>query len=389
MTSDATTPPAATPERQSIHRRLARTLALTGSAAAMIALIAGGVIALHMRADAVPSAAPLPPLTVAATPIELLSHYEITDRFLGRLEAARRTALAFERGGLIREVLVEEGDRIAAGDVIAQLDTEPLLARRDALVAQRREAEALLDLAQLTSQRQEELTGMGFASQQRFDETRLSVAAGSARLEAIAAQIRTLEIDIEKSTLTAPFSGVIALRSMDEGAVIAAGAEIVELLETDRMHARIGLPPRLSGDLQPGQVFSLTVADAEHEARLIAVRPDLEMGTRTVEAVFELADGDGLPVGEVVELRIARAIAATGAWLPLSALKEDEKGLWTVLTVERDENGLRVAREAVEIVHVADGRVFVRGTLAAGTWLLTDGTNRVVPGQSVVIGGSS
>ena len=92
------------------------------------------------------------------------------------------------------------------------------------------------------------------------------------------------------------------------------------------------------------------------------------------------------PFGEVVELAVPREVAADGAWVPLSALSEGPKGLWQVLTViENDSGDLQVGREAVDILHVAGSRAYVRGTLADGMRIVVSGSNRVVPGEPVVL----
>ncbi len=74
-----------------------------------------------------------------------------------------------------------------------------------------------------------------------------------------------------------------------------------------------------------------------------------------------------------------------GAWLPLSALTEGAKGLWTVLTVVEREDGPLIAREAVEVLHVEHGRAFVRGNLAKESRVVVNGTNRIIPGQRVAL----
>lgn len=367
--------------------RLRRILGVAASlmvAAVILGVMAAGVTGLHLRANAVPAVAPQPPIAVAATEITIEPRYEIAERFAGRLEAARSTALAFERGGLVLEVLVDEGEVVAAGEVVARLDTEILQARREGLVASRRQVAAQRELAVRTSDRRDKLSQKGFSSIQRFDEAKYEASALAAQIDSITAEIKALDIDIAKSELKAPFAGTIGARHIDEGAVIAAGTEILSLLETPRMQARIGLPPETAARLEVGAAFALRARGRDFEGRLIALRPDLDTGTRTVEALFALSHPETLHSGDLVELSLPRAVEARGAWLPLAALKEGEKGLWSVFTLIDDRGGPLVAREAVEILHIADDRAFVRGTFRPGTVVVTKGTNRVAPGQLVL-----
>lgn len=366
-------------------RRLIGLVGTTVFAVLVLGGIAGGVAALHLRAAAKEEPQARAPLPVKVMLVERQDSYRIEQRFAGRLEPARRTQLAFERAGLVTAVLRDEGDAVEAGAVVAQLDTEPLLAARDALTAQRAQAAADLDLARRTLRRQRELHGAGHVSAQRLDEARLSAAALEARVQALDAEIRALEIDIEKSALIAPFAGTVAARHLDEGAVVAAGASVLELLESGRPQARVGVSPEAARRLYAGAHYRIESAGQVLSGRLLNTRPDIAPDTRSVELLFELEGRGGLPFGEVVELHIARQVAEPGFWVPLKALYEDEKGLWSVFVAAEAEDGTRVVREAVEILHAADARAFVRGTLADRARVLLGSAQRVVPGQRVQI----
>ncbi|MEM0942421.1 MAG: hypothetical protein AAGI70_00595, partial [Pseudomonadota bacterium] len=97
--------------------------------AVMLGLIAGigaSVDLLKARAAAEPELAGRAPLTVTATPLMLVDEYQVRESFAGRIEPARETMLSAERGGLLVELMVEEGDRVAAGQVVAKLDMRSL-----------------------------------------------------------------------------------------------------------------------------------------------------------------------------------------------------------------------------------------------------------------------
>jgi RND family efflux transporter MFP subunit len=355
-------------------------------AGAIVGATVAGVGALHAAAQARDEARPevRPPLPVRVVAARPETGYEILDRYVGRLEPAREARLAFERGGLVVDVAVEEGARVAAGDAVARLDTALLEAERARLLAQRQQAAAELELARLTLERQRALNARGHAPDQRLDEARLDAAALAARLAQTDAAIRAVEVDISKAVIRAPFAGTVAARLVDEGAVVAAGTPVADLLETGRPRARVGLSPEAAAALEAGARVRLTVGGREVGARLEALRPDLSAATRTVAALFAL-DAPPAPFGETAELAVARRIPAEGTWLPLTALVEGRRGLWSVFAVAPDgAGGHAVARESVEVLHVAGGRAFVRGTLADGALVVAAGAHRVIPGQAVV-----
>jgi len=101
-----------------------------------------------------------------------------------------------------------------------------------------------------------------------------------------------------------------------------------------------------------------------------------------VTAVFRLADA-GLYAGTVAELVMNAEVDEPGFWLPLSALSESQRGLWSVFVIRSGAVGQTVETRLVEILHRGDDAVFVRGTLRDGERIVSAGTARIVPGQRV------
>ncbi|GGK20080.1 efflux RND transporter periplasmic adaptor subunit [Salinarimonas ramus] len=347
-----------------------------------------GVGVLQDRADARAQAARAEPepLPVSVTRLVRETGYVVEDRYLGRLEPAREADLAFERPGLVVEVLVEEGARVAQGALVARLDTAALDAERTRLLAQRDQIAASLDLARRTLARQRELGEAGHASSQRLDEARLSAELEAARLAEVDAAIARLDVDIAKTALHAPYAGTIAARAVDEGTVVSAGTPVVRLLETEAPRARVGLSQEAASALAVGDRATLVVAGREVPARVLALRPDLARDTRTVTALLAPERPVDVAFGASVELRLPRRIEEPGFWLPVAALSEGRRGTWSVLVAEAGEaEPARIVREAVEVLHVVDDRAFVRGTLRPGAALVAGGTHRLAPGQAVLV----
>lgn len=366
-------------EGESARRSRARIALLIAG----VFLIGTSVIYLRTNADAAIGEAR--PLTVDTSSVVFEETYTVEQRFAGRVEAQRETRLSFERSGLVTAVMVEEGQPVLAGDVIATMDVEPLQAQRDRLEADRANTLAQLELARLTTDRQGALAKEGFSSTQRFDDARLSASALEASVASIDAAIRSIDIDIEKSVLRAPYDGVVGARFVDDGTVINAGSAVADVLETGVMQARIGLPPAVADSLTMGQDYTLTYRDRDYSGRLIALRPDLNAQTQTVAALFALTDVTQVPIRDVVHFVYTQTESAVGTWLPLSALVEGEKGLWSVFVTKQEDGETIVRRESVEIIHIEDSRVYVRGTLRSGARVLIGGVNRVAPGQRVAL----
>lgn len=397
------------PEPGSPFRRLHRMVRGAGRLALGAALIVAagaaanfGAAALRERADAPLETAGAPAARVEALRVVRVRGLSVETRRLGVVEPAREVSAAFDIAGTVVEVAAREGLRLEKGALIARLDTSRIEARIDELTARRAVLEAQADLARRTADRQEALRERGFASDQRWDEARSETDRIAASIRQAEAGLAAARIDLAHAELRAPFAGEVAARRVDEGAVISAGAPVVELIETGRPRIRVGLPERAAARLAPGALVEVELTDGagglaaaspDPEARRLvaavaALRPDIDPATRTRAALLDLLlpEGRSVAFGSTVEVIVEEWREANGFWLPLTALREGEKGLWTALIAvpDPDREGAYVARAAaLEVLHVAQGEAFVRGALRDGELVVAAGAHKVAPGMPV------
>ncbi|WP_162300054.1 efflux RND transporter periplasmic adaptor subunit [Kineobactrum sediminis] len=361
-------------------RQLALLLSLLLAAGLTLIL----TVLLHVRAGMAqqhPAPEPLPVLTTPFTPQD---NYQRSVRFSGLLKAREKSSLGFEIPGVLTELTVREGDRVAAGTVLARLDTDRLAAQHRIATAELAGIEAELQLARLRAKRQRDLRASGAVSEQDFDEARLAVVALEAGRQALSERLESLAIDLANATLYAPYDGAVTARRADPGTVVAAGSPVIQLVSTGAPEARIGLPAPQLDTLQPGQRYLLELRSGAVKATLRAVGADINPHTHTALALFELPDTANALDGETVSLQLQETIAANGGWLPISALLEGERGAWTVLRLEQATGGSTVAvREAVEVLAVDGDRAYVRGSLVSGQDVIADGVHRIAAGTPV------
>lgn len=465
--ADASRVTASLPIGSSAHGPWFNRSRLRWALAALLGLaLLGGVTWQILRSIRSPGAEQATnPLIVKTMTVERASAYTVSRRYSGVINAGRTSDLGFEAGGKLVDVLVDRGERVEAGEPLARLDARRLGAERDRLVAQQDQAiaqlaelqngprredieaaratvqdlEDQLALEQLRQQRREGLYEEGAISREERDivsfgaaalgdrlaaaRSQLSellagtrpeqIAAQQAQVRQLAAQIDDVDIALEKRTLNAPFSGTIAARQQDEGSIVEAGRPVVRLVERVRPEVEVGLPADVVADLAPGDPQPIQVAGQNYAATLTAVLPELDPTTRTRTAVFSLegALGRGLAPEQLAEVALDQMVSADGVWLPLTALTQAEKGLWTAYALASEtsatgaEAGLgtpleagsaanaapasetlalhRVEARALEVLHTEGDRVFVRGLLQTGDVVVADGVQRLVPGQLV------
>lgn len=358
----------------------ATTLVVFGGAAAAVF---AGLSLISADRDAVNGEA-APRTAVSVLTVELAQGYTVTRRFTGQVEAAARTDLGFELSGRITEVLVEEGDVVPVGMVLARLDTSALIPERAALEADMSALAADAELARLTLERNDTLTERGFRSVAAQDDARLALTRAEAGMAAVRAGIAGVDVRLEKSVLTAPFAARVGARMADPGQTAAAGGTVLVLFDAAPARARVGLPPELAAGLAVGDVVTVEQGDAEVAATVRQIRPDLDPSTRSRSVVLTLPEGATHVLGDTIALILTQTVEDPGFWAPLSALREGVRGSWSVMAVEATAQGDRTTPAAVEVIHSDGARVFLRGTLPAGARIIAEAPDRVAPGQLVL-----
>lgn len=356
------------------------TLLVCGGAAA--AVFAGLSFVAAKEVSTEGNRAPL--TSVGVISVELAQGYTVTRRFTGQIEAAARTDLGFELGGRITEMLVEEGDVVGAGAVLARLDTSALIPERAALEAELAALAADAELARLTLARNDTLTERGFRSVAAQDDARLTLVRAEAGMAAVRARIAGVDVRLEKSVLTAPYAARIGARMTDPGQTAAAGQTVLVLFDTKPAQARVGLPPELTVGLVVGNKVTIELGGAELVATLRQIRPDLDPNTRSRSVVVTLPEGAEPVLGDTVALLLTQTVDDPGFWAPLSALREGVRGAWSVMAVETTPDGDRSLPAAVEVIHSDGARVFLRGDLPPGARIVAEAPGRLAPGQLVL-----
>ena len=324
------------------------------------------------------------PMPVAAVTYRQQPSFTRDANYLGVVRAGTDSVVGFEVAGVLTSLTATEGMRVAPGDVLAQLGTDRRQARLDAAAATLSRVMAERAQAEARAERIAALVEDGSASQQDYDDARFAAQALQAAENTAAAQKQSAQLELNKSTLKAPYNAVVAERLAQTGAVVAPGTPVLRLVTASGREAHIGVPSDVARRLQIGSTHTLLLQGQQVVARLRSVREDLDPATLTVGAVFDLPDDVTSVVGESAVLQVAVTVTSDGGWLPVTALLEASRGLWDVLTITPDEQGKpRAGRESVEILYTRGNEVFVRGTLPDNVAVVASGLQRISPGDLV------
>ena len=380
------------------------------------------------------------PMPVSAMTVRQVSSISQKRSYTGMVRARSRSDLGFELPGTIAQVLVDEGDRVKAGDVLAELDLQSMSAQRDATVANLDQANSLLkelvagprkeiiaaarheaasakseaDRARLDLERRERLYQANAIAKEEYDQALFGAKATRSQFEAamkrqtelengtrpekVAAQksvvkslqaaLAEIDVNLDKAQLTAPFDGSITKRYMDPGGIANASVPVIRLVEQSRLEAWIGLPISVASHIEDSSDYQIKIAGKYYGGTVKAKLDEVDVQTRTRTVVFSLDQSASIHAitGELCEIEVAETVDTSGIWVPTSSLVKGFRGLWLVYAIEENESGQLISQKRdVEVVKTRSDRVLVRGTLNDGEQIVRDGVHRIANHQAVTI----
>ncbi|HEX6432927.1 MAG TPA: efflux RND transporter periplasmic adaptor subunit [Gemmatimonadales bacterium] len=299
----------------------------------------------------------------------------------GSLTAVREAEVRAETSGPVREVRVQAGQRVASGAVLAKLDA---VALNDAFLSARaafRSAEVALSDARRDFERDERLHGAGAVSERDLERSKTRVATAEAALADARARLVSAQEQLEKTTIRAPFAGVVSEREVSAGDVVQPGALLYTVVDPSSMQLEATVPADQLQSLRLGTPVEFTVAGygaRRFQGRIDRINPAVDPATRQVRIYVTIPNRDqGLVAGLFTEGRVESQRKRTTA-IPVTAL--DPKGTTQeVLRVQQArvqrvkvELGIRdLAAEMVEVVRgLSPGDTVLLGSsqeLAEGT----------------------
>ena len=324
------------------------------------------------------------PVAVSTGTIKIQSGFETPINVFGLVESPKAASLSFDVAGQVTTLLVEEGDVVSQGDILARQDLQRLNARKRELQASLERANADLALTQVNSDRTTSLVERKLGSAQRLDEVKASLNVAKAQVSEIKATLNSLNVEMRKATLISPFDGVVNRRFLDEGSVVNAGSPVFGLTSIENYQARFAVPADVIDQFEVNEPVLVKVGDINVAGTVTQRLPIRNVQTRTVDILVTLNSNERVRPGDMAILSGFRSHTETGAWLPVNALSNGLRGLWRVFVLSNEKNTTLEAR-IVEVVYTDGNNAFVRGALKDGEIYVNEGTHKLAPGQMVSI----
>lgn len=307
----------------------------------------------------------------------------------GTVQAQTEANLAFRIDGRMVERLVNVGDQVKGGQVVARLDPEnernALRSARAAVAA----AAGQLDEARNNYDRQRELLAGGWTTRVRYDQASQARQTAQAQLDSAHAQLRIADDRLSYTELVADAAGTVTARGAEPGEVVRAGQMIVQIARQDGRDAVFDVPPQVK-DQAPAdpliEVFLTMDPNVAVKGRVREVSPRADPVTGTFQVRVGLPElPPQMRLGATVTGRM-RIDRGADLAIPASALTGTDRqpAVWVV-----DPASMTVALRPIEIAHFDQVRVVVARGIEPGDVVVTAGVQALRPGQKVRLLGAA
>jgi membrane fusion protein (multidrug efflux system) len=292
---------------------------------------------------------------------------------VGSLRSDESVTVRPEVAGRISAIRFQEGQRVAKGDTLVMLDP----AINDAEVQQ---ARANLTLAKSKFDRSVDLAKSNFISGQAKDEAENNLKVAQASLT-------LAEAKLAKTTIKAPFSGIIGLRSVSVGDYVKEGADIVNLESIDPLKVDFRVPEMYITQVKVGQPLSVTL-DAmpgrTFEGRVFAVNPLLDAAGRAVVIRAQVRNADtSLRPGMFTRVRLVTKDVQNALVVPEQSLVPQGEEQYVFKVVDG-----KAVRQKVEVGQRRDGKAEIVQGVALEDVVVTAGQLKLRDGMPVNIAGA-
>ena len=320
---------------------------------------------------------PAPRMTAparAAPPVETVAieRGRVTDEIeaLGTLAANESIVIAPEITGRVTRLGFKEGERVKEGQVLVELDSV-------ILENELKQTQADFDLAKDTFERARQLAQRGTGTQVALDQAAAQLASGEARVALARARL-------EKATITAPFDGVVGLRSVGVGDYVAAGQNLITLTDIDPIKVDFRVPETFLTQVKDGQAIQVhvdAIPGRDFAGKIYAIDPVVDVNGRAIRLRALVPNPELiLKPGLFARVTIITDTRDNALLVPEAAVMPDGTGTGKAVFVVEDGKARLVK---VKVGKRLSNRVEITEGLAAGAIVVTAGQMRLRDGVPV------
>jgi RND family efflux transporter MFP subunit len=301
----------------------------------------------------------------------------------GSLMPERQATIRSEMSGSVVQTYAEAGQRVGAGQALAQIDAAVLrdqqLSARSAVTT----AQSNYDIARRELSRNETLEKAGAIAERDLERARNALITAQGQLDNARAQLANVNKQLDKASVQAPFAGVVSQRQVNAGDVVAPGTALFTVVDPGSMQLEASVPAEALSQVRVGMPVEFSVngyPNRSFAGRITRVNPTADPATRQVKIVASIPNAGNTLVGGLFAEGRVSSETRNAPMLPLGAV--DERGLRPMVVrlkngkIEKVEVTLGIRDAGAETVEVMSG-------IAPGDTVLLGAARGISPGTPV------
>lgn len=319
-----------------------------------------------------------------ATTVLATKPIQQTSEFIATVRSLRSSTVQPEVEGVVTRIFVKSGDHVRAGAPLVQIKPDKQQATVRSAEANRAGMEADVQYWRQQVKRLEALVAAGAISRQEFDQAQNSLRTAESKLEALNAQVREEQVELQFYRVDAPQAGVIGDIAIRQGDRVTKSTMITTIDDNSGLEAYIQVPLDRSPDLRVGLPVQILDADGKVAATnpVSFVAPRVDDATQTVLVKSALREAPtAIRTQQFIRSRIVWR-STDGVTVPITAVTRIN-GKYFCYVVEKGDKGSVARQRPIEVGELLGNDYVVKSGLAAGDRLIVSGIQKIGDGAPV------
>jgi RND family efflux transporter MFP subunit len=331
-----------------------------------------------------------PSIALAASDVAVLGRglLEAGIPITGDLNPIERVEVRARIEGDLVSVLVREGERVRAGQLLARFDDTELESAHRSAEAELAAARSELAVAEWNLEQAQELHREGAIPEIEVRNAEQRAAAARARVAAAEARVHATGMDLRDTRVVAPFTGVVESRLVSGGESVSRGATLFTIVRNDILELAAAVPARNAANVEPGQRVRFQADGRQFEGTVARVSPTVDPRSRSITVYIQIPNASGaLKGGTLARGQIIARTVPDALLLPVAAIRQAPGGGDPFVYRIQDD---RITRAPVSLGIVDEARGFaeVLEGLSEGDRVVVGNVGLLGEGMEVqVIGG--
>ena len=312
---------------------------------------------------------------------------------LGTVAALKVATVKARVDGLLQNVMFKEGQTVKAGEVLAEIDPQPLRVQLSQVEGQLARDQAQLANARLDLERYRTLLAQDSVAKQQLDAQEAQVKQFEGTVKIDQAQVDNARLQLSYTRITAPISGRLGLRQLDAGNIIRQSdvAGLVVITQVDPITVVFTIPqdnlPRVLKQLKVGARLGVDAWDRDSKNKLasgflLSADNQIDIATGTIKMKAQFPNPEGLLFpNQFVNIRMVVDTRKNATVIPLAAIQRGARGI--VVYVVKDDK--TVSMRPVIMGPVENDNALIESGVAPGEMVVVDGIDRLREGAKVEI----